>query len=60
MSDDFSPDIFWAATSKERVAICRKMAAAAESMASQRHDKRAEYLDLAERWYQLADEIERA
>jgi hypothetical protein len=60
MSDDFSPDIFWAATTKERVATCRRMAAAAESLAAGSQDKREEYLDLAARWYQLADEIERA
>ena len=43
MTDDFSPEIYWTATRKDRVAICRKMAAEAERLASEGRNKRAEY-----------------
>ena len=57
-SDDFNPANFLGLTSEEKVSKCHQMAAEAESFAADNPDHRDEYLSLATRWYQLAEEIQ--
>jgi hypothetical protein len=59
MSELFEPPNFAGAAPRERIAICRKMAADAKRLASSKHDAaEAMYLDLADQWSTLADDIE--
>ena len=57
MSPDFEPDNFLGLTSEEKISKCYAMAAEAERFAAKNTDQQREYLSLAARWYELAEEM---
>ena len=58
--DDFEPSSFEGLSTEERIGKCHAMAADAERRAAANRDARAEYLVLAEKWYELAEEMQGA
>jgi len=59
MSPELDAAEFLSLSRKERVAKCREMATEAQRLASGKSTElRASYLGLAEKWSELADEIE--
>ncbi len=60
MSPELDAVEFLSLSREERIAKCRDMAAEAERLAARNSgDLRASYLGLAEKWFELADEMER-
>ena len=57
---DFEPAQFRGLTLEEQIAKCHAMAAEAESFAAVSHGDQDKYLDLAAKWSDLAEEMERA
>lgn len=60
MSPELDPIEFLSLSREQRIAKCRDMAAEAERRAGRNSgDLRTSYLGLAEKWSELADEMER-
>lgn len=61
LEPDFSSAEFRALNQQQQIAKCREMASEALRLASNgKGDMRAEYTDLAARWSELAEEMEKA
>lgn len=60
MNPDLDADEFLRLSRSQRIAKCRQMAVEAERLAAgKRTELRASYLTLAEKWSDLANEMER-
>ena len=55
---DYSRADFNALSREDRIIKCRQMAGEATRLAANGSDKREDYLSLASRWSELADEME--
>ena len=60
MTPDFEIDSFRGLTLEEQIAKCHALAQEADSFAAVRPDERDQYLHLAAKWSDLAEEMERA